>query len=80
MSGPDRIYASATALTQSPADALAADPSALTWLCPVCGKLRVFEGGRPLGSGHHDECEECGCALFSAQSHASPIRTSNLAW
>ena len=63
MSGPDRIYARATALTQSPADAFVVDPSALTWLCPVCGKLRVFEGGRPLSHDQHDDCPECGCRL-----------------
>ena len=32
---------------------------ALGWRCPVCGMLRVFEGGRPFGS-RQTECPQCG--------------------
>ena len=75
MSGPTRIDLAAAVPTQ----ASIVDPD-FTWLCPVCGKLRVFEGGRPLGTGHQDECPECGSALFAPESRLSPVRVSNLAW
>ncbi len=74
MSGPTRIDLTAAAPTQ----ALLADLD-FTWLCPVCGKLRIFEGGRPLGTGHQDECPECGSALFASQNRLPPVRVSNLA-
>ena len=74
MSGPTRIDLTTAAPTQAPL----ADVD-FTWVCPVCGKLGVFEGGRPLGTGHQDECPECGSALFAPQSRLSPIRASNLA-
>ena len=73
MSGPTRIDLAAAVETQAP-------DLDFTWLCPVCGKLRAFEGGRPLGTGHQDECPECGSALFAPQSRVSPVRVSNLAW
>jgi hypothetical protein len=75
MSGLTRIDLTTAAPTQAPI----ADVG-FTWLCPVCGKQRGFEGGRPLGTGHQDECAECGSALFAPQSRLSPIRASNLAW
>ena len=74
MSGPTRIDLAAAAETQAPV------VDDFSWLCPVCGKLRVFEGGRPLGTGHQDECPECGSALFASQSPQPPVRVSNLAW
>ena len=84
MSAPIRIDLTAAAPTEVPADHLAwpivAGEATLSWLCPVCGKLRVFEGGRPLGPGHQDECQECGSALFAPQSRAARIRVSNHAW
>jgi uncharacterized protein (DUF983 family) len=61
MSGPTRIDLSTAARTQAPAIA-----PALSWLCPVCGKLHVFEGGRPLA--HQEECRKCGSPLFVPQS------------
>ena len=75
MSGPTRIDLAAAVETQAPVVDLD-----FTWVCPVCGKLRVFEGGRPLGTGHQDECPECGSALFAPESRLSPVRVSNLAW
>jgi predicted RNA-binding Zn-ribbon protein involved in translation (DUF1610 family) len=75
MSGPTRIDLAAAVETQAPVVDLG-----FTWLCPVCGKLRVFEGGRPLGTGHQDECPECGSALFVPESRLSTVRVSNLAW
>ena len=75
MSGPTRIDLAAASPTQAPDVDLD-----FTWLCPICGKLRAFEGGRPLGTGHQDECPECGSALFAPQSRLSPVRVSNLAW
>ncbi len=66
MSAPIRIDLTTAAPTELPADDLAAGEATLAWLCPVCGKLRVFEGGRPTGLGHQDECEECGCRLAVA--------------
>ena len=66
MSGSIRIDLTAATPTEVPADDLAAGEATLAWLCPVCGKLRVFEGGRPTGLGHQDECEECGCRLAVA--------------
>ena len=38
----------------------------LAWRCPVCGKLRVFEGGRPTGADYCDDCPDCGCRLAVA--------------
>ena len=66
MSASIRIDLTAATPTEVPADDLAAGEATLAWLCPVCGKLRVFEGGRPTGLGHQDECEECGCRLAVA--------------
>jgi predicted RNA-binding Zn-ribbon protein involved in translation (DUF1610 family) len=66
MSAPIRIDLTAATPTEVPADDLATGEATLAWLCPVCGKLRVFEGGRPSGLGHQDECEECGCRLAVA--------------
>jgi hypothetical protein len=72
MLGPTRIDLIAAVRTQPPVDVLA-----LRWLCPICGKLRVFEGGRPM-FGDRDECQECGSALFAPKSHARP--SSGRAW
>ncbi len=69
MSGPTRIDLHAATPVAAPADGLEppfADPAALAWLCPSCGKLRVFEGGRPLGGGDPDDCWKCGSRLAVA--------------
>jgi len=70
MFGPTRIDLTAAVRTEPPADVLA-----LNWLCPVCGKVRVFEGGRPM-FGDRDQCQECGSALLAPQSHAAPVSGS----
>lgn len=75
MSGPTRIDLTTATPTQA-----AAFDLALSWLCPVCGKVRVFEGGRPLGQGNQEECQKCGSPLFVPQSPAQQIRSSSLAW
>jgi uncharacterized protein (DUF983 family) len=69
MSGPTRIDPTTATPTQV--------DLALSWLCPVCGKVRVFEGGRPA---HQEECQKCGSPLFVPQSPARQIRSSSLAW
>ena len=73
MSGPTRIDLTTATPTQTPA-------IDLSWLCPVCGKLHVFEGGRPLGQAHQEECQKCGSPLFVPQSSTQQIRSSALAW
>jgi uncharacterized protein (DUF983 family) len=72
MSGPTRIDLN----TATPTQASAIAP-ALSWFCPVCGKLRIFEGGRPA---HQEECQKCGSPLFVPQTPAPQIRSSSLAW
>jgi predicted RNA-binding Zn-ribbon protein involved in translation (DUF1610 family) len=66
--------------TQSPAERLIADEAALSWLCPVCGKVRAFEGGCPIAFGQQDECQKCGSPLFVPRARAPSIRVSSLAW
>lgn len=41
------------------------NPRSLTWLCVFCGQLRVFEGGRPLGSQYLEWCPICGSPIAS---------------
>jgi hypothetical protein len=73
MSGPTRI--DLTAAVRTPAPAIA---PALSWLCPVCcGKLHVFEGGRPA---RQEECQKCGSPLFVPESACRQIHSSSLAW
>ncbi len=54
MSGHTPIDYSAATPTAAPVD------FALTWICPACGQVRAYEGGRP---GEHDECGACGCRV-----------------
>jgi uncharacterized protein (DUF983 family) len=79
MSAPIRIDLTAAAPTEVPADHLTrpiiAGEATLAWLCPVCGKLRMFEGGRPSGLGHQDDCEECGCRLAVASEVPAAVAT-----
>ena len=72
MSGPTRIDLTAAVRKQAPAIA-----PALSRLCPVCGKLHVFEGGRPA---RQEECQKCGSPLFVPESASQQIRSSSLAW
>ena len=72
MSGPTRIDFAAAVRTEA-----SVGEAALAWLCPVCGKVRVFEGGRPA---QQEECQKCGSPLFVPQSPAQQIRSSSLAW
>jgi len=75
MSGPTRIDFTAAVRTEA-----SAHEAVLAWLCPVCGNVRVFEGGRPVKSGQQEECQKCGSPLFVPQSPAQQIRSSSLAW
>ena len=75
MSGPTRIDFTAAVRTEA-----SVDEAALAWLCCVCGKVRGFEGGRPLGQAQQDECQKCGSPLFVPQSPTQQIRSSSLAW
>jgi hypothetical protein len=43
----------------------------------VCGKLHLFEGGRPA---RQEECQKCGSPLFVPESASQQIRSSSLAW
>jgi len=52
MSAFVRVAPLTAARTEAPTAGVALD-----WRCPTCGKLRVFEGGRP---SHQSECPECG--------------------
>jgi hypothetical protein len=66
MSVHTQIYPRAALRTEAPTATLAppiAAESSLTWLCSFCGLLRTFEGGRPLGLGHQNDCRECGGRL-----------------
>ena len=69
MSGPTNIDPRASVRTAPPADSLArpiAEVAASTWLCSFCGLLRVYEGGRPLGSSDRNDCRECGGRLAAS--------------
>ena len=75
MSFPTRIdYTAAVRMEASAHEAV------LAWVCPVCGKVRVFEGGRPFKSDQQGECQKCGSPLYVPQSPAEQIRSFSLAW
>jgi predicted RNA-binding Zn-ribbon protein involved in translation (DUF1610 family) len=76
MSAHARIDLTAATRTEVFADDLAApaaEATALAWVCPFCGKQRVFDGGRPLGAAHQDECDRCGCRLAASSAELSAI-------
>ena len=71
----------------APIDARAAQPAQtpidadLSWVCPTCGKIRMFEGGR-LECGARNECSNCGSRLAdlrepSLASAKGRVRTLN---
>lgn len=39
------------------------DEPSLSWLCAFCGKLRIYEGGRPGLFDHLDTCGTCGSRI-----------------
>jgi hypothetical protein len=39
------------------------DEASLSWDCAFCGRLRVFEGGRPFDFGRLDTCAACGSRI-----------------
>jgi hypothetical protein len=66
MSAPPQIDSRTAARTDARAHGLAqpiAEEAEITWPCSFCGLLRIYEGGRPLGQGHHNDCRECGGRL-----------------
>lgn len=76
MSAPIRIDPQAASRAKAPADCVArpiADEAALTWLCPVCGQVRAYEGGRPTGLGHENDCRECGGRLAASPEEWTAI-------
>jgi len=48
----------------------------VTWNCAFCGKLRVFEGGRPFSLSHLDTCGICGTRVAVPLDNHVSLRSS----
>jgi hypothetical protein len=50
----------------------------LSWLCAFCGRVRIFEGGRPLKVAYLDTCATCGSLIEKESEPGATPRSGTI--